>query len=215
MIWNRGSTNTTISETRFSAAERRPARRRSRPAGTGTAGSPCSPCRTGRCSCSPRHGRASTPSRRRSREELDPASGHALGRRRRGGVGRHRRDADEGRPAGHGVAGHRRRRRAAGLDPAERLRGRHGRVVPRDRCRDRRRRAGRRDERRARRRLRPADPSRPGPAGPDAASREGLERSSSSGGSARLESSSRTPTARRCASPATAAARRRSRAART
>ena len=217
VIWNRGATNTSIFETRFSAAGKMARHVGGRhAAGPATAGSRSSSCRTGRCVCSPQARTAS----RRSRRPLPGRAGPAQPVAAWGGAvaeasGDHRRDADEGRSAGHGLARHRRGRRPSRLDPAERLRGRHGRVVPGHRCRNRRSRPVGRDERRARRRLRPADPPEPRAARPDAAPGQGLERQLERADRREPASSWRTPTASRCASPATAAARRRSRPART
>ena len=66
------------------------------------------------------------------------------------------------------------------------------------------------DERRAGRRLRPADPAQPRPPRRPAAPGKDWSNSSAAA-SARPASTSRTPTARRCGSTATAAVRRRSR----
>ena len=216
VIWNRGATNTSIFETRFSAAgrsarhlggrqrlgqqRRARARRHARP---------------DLASVRRRHGRHPDVDGAPCREELDPAAGRSLGRRGRGGVRHHRRDADEGRSAGHGLARHRRGRRPSRLDSAERLPGRHDRVVPGHRRGNRRSRPLGRDERRARRRLRPADPAERRAARPDAAPGQGLERQLERPNRDEPASSWRTRTASQCASRATAGVRRRSRPART
>ena len=175
VIWNRGTRRRRSPRHGCHQPGRRSALRRSRPAGTGTAGWRSSSCPTSRSDClPPANGRHQHLHGACDRRKLDPPERSWLGWSDRRVRICDRRDADEGRPAGHRLAGQRRRRRPAGLHSAVGLPGRNGRVVPRDRCGQRRGRPRRRHECRAGRRLRPEDPAQPGPARRPASAREGM-----------------------------------------
>ena len=148
------------------------------------------------------------------REELDSSARHRLGgavAESAGTIGATL--TEDGQPSLPG--GESPPRRPAGLDPAERLRGWHGRVVPGHGRGNRSVVLPGETNAGTGRGLRSADPPERGPACPQCRRSQRTRARASAAESGRPESSSHTPTVSACGSSVTAAGRRRSRPAQT